>query len=183
MHEQHEKLEQILASLEQPDNTSLQDQIRQWMDASAENRAYYEEVKRIWFTGNEPGDMEYDIEMEKKRFFNRVDGEAPVAPIKKINWFPKIAVAAILLIAAGIALWKGMFTGADSFKSIQTARLERDSIVLADGSKVFLHGSSRLRYTVRMNGPQREVWLEKGEAFLISPKTQHIHLLCTSTVL
>jgi ferric-dicitrate binding protein FerR (iron transport regulator) len=37
--------------------------------------------------------------------------------------------------------------------------------VLADGTKVFLHGSSRVRYTIHMDKAQREVWLEKGEAF------------------
>lgn len=166
MHEQHEKLEQILASLEQPDDKLLQQQIGEWVAASEENRKYYEEVKRIWFTGNEPGDMEYDVELEKKRFWNRVgDDEAPVAPVKRMNWFPKIAVAAILLIAAGFALWKFVLTDRNAYNTIQTARLERDSVTLADGSKIFLHGSSTVRYTTSMNGARREVWLEKGEAF------------------
>jgi transmembrane sensor len=165
MHEQHEKLEEILASLEQPDDKLLQQQISEWVAASEENRKYYEEVKRIWFTGNEPGDMEYDIESEKKRFWDRVDGEAPVTPVRRMNWFPKIAVAAMLLIAAGIVVWKFVLTNRNTYKIIQTARLERDSVELADGSKVYLHGSSSVRYTTSMNGARREVWLEKGEAF------------------
>lgn len=165
MREQHEKLEQILASLEQPGNQVLQQQIREWIAASEENRLYYEEVKRIWFTGNEPGDMEYDIELEKQRFWDRIDGATPAAPVKKIAWFTKIAVAAVILIVGGIALWKGIFTDHNPYRILETARLGRDSVVLADGSKVFLHGSSRLRYAVRRNGARREVWLEKGEAF------------------
>lgn len=165
MHEQHEKLEEILASFEQPENELLQQQVRQWIAASEENRRYYEEVKRIWFTGNEPGDMEYDIEFEKKRFWDRIGEEAPGTPVKKINRFPQIAVAAILLIAAGIAIWQWVFKNPDHYTTIQTARLERDSIELADGSRIFLHGSSRLRYPARMKGARREVWLEKGQAF------------------
>lgn len=174
MHEQHEKLEQILASFEQPDNTLLQQQVQQWVAASEENRTYYEEVKRIWFTGNEPGDMEYDIELEKKRFWDRIDGEAPVTPVRKIYWLRKIAVAAIILIAAGIAVWKLVLTERNPYKTIQTARLQRDSVVLADGSKVFLHGSSRLRYALNMRTAKREVWLEKGEAFFeITKEKEH----------
>lgn len=165
MHEQHEKLEQILASLEQPDNSVLQLKIQQWVAVSEENRAYYEEVKRIWFTGNEPGDMEYDIDTEKKRFWDRIDAETPTAPVRRIGRFTKLSVAAVLLITAGLALWKWVLPDKDSFKIIHTARLQRDSVVLADGSTVYLHGSSRLRYTVRMDKDKREVWLEKGEAW------------------
>ncbi len=165
MHEQHEKLEEILASFEQPDNHLLQQRINQWMAASEENKAYYEEVKRIWFTGNEPGDMEYDIDSEKQRFWNRIDSEVPAAPVKKIAWFPRIAVAALIFIAAGIAVWKLVLTDRNPYGIVQTDRLGRDSIVLADGTKVFLHGSSRVRYTIHMNDARREVWLEKGEAF------------------
>lgn len=165
MHEQHEKLEQILASFEQPDNRLLQQQIQQWMAASAENRAYYEEVKRIWFTGNVPGDMEYDIELEKQRFWDRINGETPATPVRKIHHFRKIAIAAIILLAAGIAVWKFTLTNRNPYNILETARLGRDSIVLADGSKIFLHGSSRVRYATNRKGDKREVWLEKGEAY------------------
>lgn len=165
MHEQHEKLEEILASFEQPEDHLLQQKIAQWIAASKENKAYYEEVKRIWFTGNEPGDMEYDIDSEKKRFWDRIDSEEPIAPVKKLTWFPRIAVAALLLIAAGVAVWKLVLTERNPYGIVQTDRLGRDSIVLADGTKVFLHGSSRVRYTIHMDDARREVWLEKGEAF------------------
>lgn len=181
MHEQHEKLEEILASFEQPDNRLLQQKIQQWIAASAENRTYYEEVKRIWFTGNAPGDMEYDIELEKQRFWNRIDGETPATPVRKIHRFRNIAVAAVILLAAGIAVWQFVFNR-NPYSILETARLGRDSAVLADGSKIFLHGSSRVRYATSMKGDKREVWLEKGEAwFGITKDPQHPFLVHTGS--
>lgn len=164
MHEQHLRLEEILASFEQPDNEVLQQDIQRWLAEDPENRAYYEEVKRIWFTGNEPGDMEYDIEKEKEKFWNRIDGPELIAPVRPIRRFWKIAAAAIIIIGAGFAIWK-YTRPVDTYMVLQTARGERDSVVLADGSKVVLNGNSKVGYRTVMNGATREVWLEKGEAF------------------
>lgn len=181
MHEQHEKLEEILASFEQPDNRLLQQKIQQWIAASAENRTYYEEVKRIWFTGNAPGDMEYDIELEKQRFWDRIDGETPAAPVRKIHRFRNIAVAAVILLVAGIAVWQFVFNR-NPYSTLETARLGRDSVVLADGSKIFLHGSSRVRYATSMKGDKREVWLAKGEAYFeITKDPQHPFIVHTNS--
>ena len=165
MHEQHLKLEEILASFEQPDNEVLQQSIQRWLAEDPENRTYYEEVKRIWFTGNEPGDMEYDIEKEKNRFWNRVDGTGITIPVKSIGQFWKIAAAAIIIIGAGFAIWRYTREVEFAYIVLQTGKGERDSVVLADGSRVVLNGRSRLRYATVMKGETREVWLEEGEAF------------------
>jgi transmembrane sensor len=164
MHEQHLRLEEILASFEQPDNEVLQQSVQRWLTEDPENRTYYEEVKRIWFTGNEPGDMEYDIEKEKEKFWNRIDGPELTAPVRPIRRLWKIAAAAIIIIGAGFAIWK-YTRPVDAYMVLQTARGERDSVILADGSKVVLNGNSKVAYRTVMNGATREVWLEKGEAF------------------
>lgn len=165
MHEQHQKLEEILASFEQPHNSELQQQLQQWVAASEENSAYYEEVKRLWFTAHEPDDMEYDIETEKKRFWDQVDGMQEKAPVKRIKPFWKIAAAALILITAAAGIWIAGSKKETAYFVIETGRGQRDSVALTDGSMVILNGNSRVRYTTAMNGVRREIWLEKGEAF------------------
>lgn len=54
-------------------------------------------------------------------------------------------------------------TNTDATNSYATNPGEIQSLALADGSTVWLSGDSRLR--VDLSGPQRQVWLDRGEAF------------------
>ncbi len=53
----------------------------------------------------------------------------------------------------------------DGFVEVTTAKGATEKIVLADGSTVNLNAGSRLRYPVTFSGPNRDIYLEEGEAF------------------
>ncbi|WP_341835097.1 FecR domain-containing protein [Chitinophaga pollutisoli] len=53
----------------------------------------------------------------------------------------------------------------NGFVEITTAKGATEKIVLADGSTVNLNAGSRLRYPVSFSGPNRDIYLEEGEAF------------------
>ena len=74
----------------------------------------------------------------------------------------KVAASVALLISASLALWYTLPTSGE--RRVATADNERQTLILPDGSRVILNGSSELRYRTDWSGDTREVWL-KGEAF------------------
>jgi ferric-dicitrate binding protein FerR (iron transport regulator) len=75
-----------------------------------------------------------------------------------------VAVAALLVFAAGIWWWQ--FGSSPAYKEIFTQFGETRQVQLPDGSIAMLNANTKLRYT----DGSREVWI-KGEAFLEVAKT------------
>lgn len=143
--------EQIRASLEEIWNTYQPQESL----ASQDSEAYYDQIlKKIKQPGNLP-----------------VKNSPPVHRVHflKRSWV-RIAAAAVLVITAGALLLNrqqpatpktaGQLPGATGTSKNNPNRF----IVLPDGSKVLLHGNSKLEYADHFTGATREVTLT-GEAY------------------
>lgn len=86
-----------------------------------------------------------------------------VRPIRR--WY-RYAVAAIALVAlsVGYYFWSPLAIRQESMVEASVPIIERDTILLADGSRVILNAGSTLRYPRSFNGEIREVHLE-GEGY------------------
>ncbi len=103
---------------------------------------------------------------------HRVERLAALGPMKRpitnhtsdSAWFTKLAkyaAAILLLVGLGIAGQQMLLRPGVEYISTQIG--DRRIITLADGSKVELNTNTKLR--ISRHGPQREVWLDKGEAY------------------
>lgn len=92
--------------------------------------------------------------------------EAAVIPIR-INWWKRIAVAAVFIVAASIAYWYITRNTTEQSKDLivkHNARGTKSTIELPDGSKIWLNADSKIKYPEVFAGNTREVHLN-GEAF------------------
>ncbi|MES2848982.1 MAG: FecR domain-containing protein [Bacteroidota bacterium] len=98
-------------------------------------------------------------------------------PVRTINWFKTIAVAAsvVLMVTAGV--WYLTSTGnrEESGNVYTTGFAKIKKITLPDGSKVTLNANSELKLSTDWNDKgDRQVWLE-GEAFFEVEKKLATH--------
>jgi transmembrane sensor len=96
-----------------------------------------------------------------------VQPEENVVPMR-INWWKRLAVAAVIIIAGSAAIWymsgKETTVSADSLVEKHNARGTKSTIELTDGSKIWLNADSKIKYPEVFTGDTREVHLN-GEAF------------------
>jgi transmembrane sensor len=88
------------------------------------------------------------------------------------QWLVQAAAAALVVGAAGAALWYSRSSpptlpspgAAASMHEVATPRGQRATLRLADGTRVMLNADTRLRYPRNFGGSGRDVYLE-GEAY------------------
>ncbi|SFD63861.1 FecR family protein [Chitinophaga sp. CF118] len=141
----------VIASLSGSASTSQQAMLQEWLSASNSNRSLYSEIKRIWETaGNTPFGV-----------FNTNEGlemlMQQVQPVSHNRWWLK--VAAILLPLFVITGWYFYYSSTSHWNTYIASGVLKDSLLLPDGSLVYLKPGTALHYK------RREVILGNGEAF------------------
>jgi transmembrane sensor len=90
-----------------------------------------------------------------------------VVPMRT-NWWKRLAVAAVIIIAGSAAIWymseKETTVSAADLVEKHNARGTKSTIELTDGSKIWLNADSKVKYPEVFTGDTREVYLN-GEAF------------------
>jgi transmembrane sensor len=128
---------------------------------------YYEEaLKQLW-QNNSTADYDTDqaYSAHKLKYADEFQ------PAKQVHFFSKyksrlLPVAAITLIAMACSLWFFMReTTQQNLMEIVSGSGIRKTVILPDGSKVWLNASSKIKFDASMNDkPTRSVYLS-GEAF------------------
>ncbi|EAY26437.1 FecR family protein [Microscilla marina] len=100
------------------------------------------------------------------------------------NFNLRWAVAAVLVLAVGLAWWMLTDKDTDSWLTKEVQSKQTTPLLLSDGTKVWLNQQTKLRYPSSFDAAQREVFLE-GEAFFeVKPNTQKpfvVHAAKTTT--
>jgi transmembrane sensor len=145
-----------------------------WVEASDENRAYFEEMVAVWSVTAQY-EVE-EVEWEVDAAWNKVSGaiQPKASPEEKAPSDEKIIrlsnrrswlrVAAVLLLAVMAGYWLMNLPAdeQDPVVTILTGEDEERAVALPDGSQIWLNERSELSY--REGFHPREVQL-KGEAF------------------
>jgi ferric-dicitrate binding protein FerR (iron transport regulator) len=140
----------VTASLTGEASIPQQELLKAWLAASADNRLLYEDLKQIWKTAGTLPRLKFDNEVGWEELMYSV------SPKKNRRW---LKVAAVLLPLFIIAAYY-FYQTSDAGWTIYTARgAAKDSLLLPDGSRVYLRQGSVLSYK------NREVILENGEVF------------------
>lgn len=145
-------------------------QLNVWIESSAENRKYYEEVKNIWDASDDR--MDYANIDESGAYEKVMRRIKPVYP-RKDFWFIWQKVAAILFLPLllGSGLWTIFNSGREMaipndivYNEIHAAFGTRSQLRLSDSTIVWLNSGSTLKYPVRFDHNERKVYLS-GEAY------------------
>lgn len=141
---------QWLARLERPD-VGEADWLAfdAWLDASPNHRVAYDEALALWS----------ELEVRAPELVQGL-GAAPSKPSVSQRWVLVAGgLAAAGLIAAVVTPWRDLTAPTTTY---QTAKGERKTVVLADGTRIDLNAGSRL--TVRLAAKERRVEMADAEA-------------------
>lgn len=153
-------------------------EVREWIEANPSNRQYAYELKRIWtaaaFSGNEE-DIISDSQLDK--IWLRISSGSPEETVRKkiftISSFYRIAAAVVITFGLSWLLISRINNSKETtYNEIITKAGEKSSIILADGTKVWLNGSTRFRYPTDLKSKLVEVYLN-GEAFFDVSKVKN----------
>ena len=98
----------------------------------------------------------------------------PAAFLKRVHMFKWAAVAATILLVAGVGFYLvNKPSDTTFFQYKQTAAVEKKVIELPDGTKVWMSPSSTIKFPEKFKGAKREITLT-GEAFFeVVPDASH----------
>lgn len=165
MSEQFENIDTLIVrSLENSLSAAEQIMLQTWLNEDVTHRRYFDEIRRTWtITGEHDRDFIPDTAANWQRFRERMyTTETPamtVASSKKLY----LRIAAGITGVAVATLLYFMLHGPSEITEL-TAANEKKTIVLPDGSKVYMNQNSRLRYDKQLAGHERAIHLD-GEAF------------------
>ncbi|MBC9931082.1 FecR family protein [Chitinophaga qingshengii] len=158
----------ILSCLQSPEDPALQAQLTAWLAEDASHAELYRQVSLLWEQAPHAAFFEEaDAAAATARFLQLLDqtpAAIPVAPLpagSRRRWWP--AAAAVLLMAVAAGWWQYSRQRIQWISKTTTG--QPDSVLLADGSKVYLNKHAAVKYPVAFKGKERQVELIAGEAF------------------
>jgi transmembrane sensor len=130
-------------------NAQKQSELETWQSESVAHRIAFVRLTAAWSRTGRLAALRH--------------GSPERAMVAKKRWRAAvvIAVAAIIVSAAGVASWNTFFGSRQSVYITPVGG--HKSIVLADGSRIDLNTDSVLR--TRLSAGKSEIWLDRGEAY------------------
>lgn len=158
----------VLSGNALPDEEVL---LQNTMASRPELQPLYDQYKRYWQQQNvsQSADVEKALSAtwQKIQQTDTASDPLPETPVRRLFYVKRIAVAAALLgmiVTAGWFLFHSRRQPAIEWVETYNPKGTRSSIVLPDGSKVWLAADSRLKYPKAFAADRRDLYLE-GEAF------------------
>ena len=145
-------------------------QLNVWLESSAENRKYYQELRNIWDVSDKSVSFN---DIDAPEAYNKVFKRISNTTGKKNFWFywQKIAAIAVIpLLIGSLFFVLSKVVGHDQiseevvYNEVHAAFGTRSVLRLSDSTLVWLNSGSSLRYPVRFTGNNRVVFLS-GEAY------------------
>ncbi len=127
-------------------------------------------LQQLWQKDEPPAESGDSYQQHRRRFaddFADPEADAPSVPRRRYRGlvFALTGVAAMLALFVGVRLYRGEEAATISRAEVAVKNGSRSSLLLPDGSRVWLNAGSKLAYDYNMNqAGERLVHLE-GEAF------------------
>ncbi|MBK1440543.1 FecR domain-containing protein [Parapedobacter sp. ISTM3] len=150
-----------------------QRKLKDWLDASIDHRAYFQELEKLWFASDLPANQyNYNTDAAWSQFRGRIEEETVVAPprhpSKRLFFNRLLPYAAVLVlgfIAGFLSLkWVNRDTSQRVPVVMSTPKGSKSRVTLTDGTVVFLNADSRLVLAPGFGNSERRVQLD-GEAY------------------
>jgi ferric-dicitrate binding protein FerR (iron transport regulator) len=150
-----------------------------WINASAENKNYFEGLKEIWDL-SKPAEATANTAEAWKKLKTRMNVNEPPVKSSRII-YRRIAAGIALFLVIGSLVYLAMQPGKEpKMKTLAwTLRETPETDTLPDGSRIVINRNSELTYPEFFSGKTREVNL-KGESFFeISHDAEHPFIIHT----
>lgn len=126
---------------------------------------------------------EADVEASLQRVLQKTAQSRAIAG-KDLFWkrISVVAACILLLIAVGF-LYRGyQAAGIDSFNIVATKKGSKSSIILPDGTKVWLNADTKLSYKKSFSSTNREIYLSGEAYFDVTHDARHPFIVHTKTM-
>jgi transmembrane sensor len=182
--QENTRIDELLAKyISAETNAAENAEVLSWINASAENKKYFEGLKELWDHSAAGEQMQFDTNAAWNRMKTRMNVNEPVVKKSRPAYY-RIAAGVALFISLGVTLF--LVTRKEDQPKMKvlawTPNQASNVDTLPDGSIITLNGNSQLTYPEYFNGKTREVSL-KGEMFFeVKPDAEHPFIIHTGTL-
>jgi len=173
--EQEELYLLITRCLARQTSSTENEWLANWVAQSPENERAFEQLKTVWQTSKAPSaNAETAAALRNVKARLGLSAATPTPPsAPRRPRYQLVALVLVVLVAVSGFWYFFAQASTQSYALSQTEAGQKQTIRLADGSRVILAPQSRLRYPVSFGGAYREVYLQ-GEAFFeVSKDARH----------
>lgn len=137
-----------------------------WIESDKQNKEFFEEVKNDWETMELQNNKLVNVDNAWDKLKNRLEDDNLIEnkPVKVINLYNIVRIAAIFIIVAGLGIMAFNTMNHSGQQVASNDNGKNINITLDDGTIVTLNSNTKLYYPKTFAGKTREVTLE-GEAF------------------
>ena len=164
MKQQQPDIDVVIRYLEDPGHEEHKRSLDEWLQQDAANLDIFLETKALWQNEILPTAASYNTSQQWQVLEARmVPVTSPVIPmqaekrIKPMYWW---AAASVVLLVGAFTLFRQPL-----YIAQQTAQ-NTDSLLLPDGTKLYLNAHTSVKYPRRFKGNSREVFVQQGEVFV-----------------
>ena len=146
-----------------------------WMKRSKTNQTIFLETRDLWLSCVSCSENDAEVEKALNKLKKRIQKGEQKKQIYR-SAMPFLRIAAILVLVFGLG-WYFLKDASFLQKDDTTAqslysKRQKEPIVLPDGSRVWLEVNTKLVYPQEFTPGKREVWLDGGGFFEITPDKQ-----------
>ncbi|MEM9987526.1 MAG: FecR domain-containing protein [Bacteroidota bacterium] len=123
----------------------------------------------------------------KERLGQATRSTSPPSKIRRLKWQTWLAAASVVILLVGVWWWTQLGTQGTGPQTLATGTGQRDSLILTDGSRLVLGGSSELSYQAAEEGDRLlkltgEAWLRitPGPPFTVETEQGRVEVLGTA---
>jgi len=164
--------EKLIKYLLQESDSEETKAVEEWISKDEANQKQFEEVQWIWNSSKvilEKSEVDENQAWEK---FTQLRDEKAVAPPKQnqrflqSNWFRVAAVITLIFVSAWVYSAYLPQSGRAYYSSVELQSADSPiEVPLLDGTAITLNKNTRLSYSQKFLGKQRNVSLESGDVF------------------
>ncbi|WP_374165213.1 FecR family protein [Arcticibacter sp. MXS-1] len=152
----------LVQYLNDPSEPGLKEEVEHWRRSAEENEQFFHQISDLWHMSGELKDLDMlDPGEAVGRLSRKMGYETHEARGRGVRWYSGVAAALALLV---LGYWAFHSFTYQRFLTRTTGSLI-DTVVLSDGSLVYLAAHSTVRYPQELKGEKRELTLIDGEAF------------------
>ncbi|GHV48893.1 anti-sigma factor [Bacteroidia bacterium] len=171
------------------------DQLRAWVNESANNRAILNKHRKIHLlTQMYSKQKNFDLEAAWQKLKILLPELQPQATKWSLTWFYRVAAIFVLSFSAGMgAMYFSMKPTPTPLAAVETEQAEffteytvpygsKAKVVLPDSSNIWMNAGSTLRYGSKFNQQERNVYIEGEAYFKVTKNAAKPFYVNTSTI-
>ena len=162
--------------------------LRQWIDESEWNSRFFNEINSVWYASGTVGNPHFDAEKAWQEVFQRLQAKKnEVSPsANRVVFFSRMlryaAVVMLALLVGGVISYYAFCPETEQSEKMVEFSISpgsKSSLLLSDGTHVWLNAGSVIRYSSQFGRGGRTVELEGEAYFEVAKNTKKPFLVNT----